>query len=72
MPLLSLYNRLRPNFQAAGITLNDLFEGYNIERSYNVDFGVRISKDIIEITPTLFLSKHKNLLTTVSDPRVFR
>ncbi|HQD37012.1 MAG TPA: TonB-dependent receptor [Thermodesulfovibrio thiophilus] len=70
MPLLSLYNRLRPNFQAAGITLNDLFEGYNIERSYNVDFGVRIIKDIIEITPTLFLSKHKNLLTTVSDPRV--
>jgi len=70
MPLLSLYNRLRPNFRAAGITLNDLFEGYNIERSYNVDFGVRISKDIIEITPTLFLSKHKNLLTTVSDPRV--
>jgi len=70
MPLVSLYNRLRPQFQAAGITLNDLFEGYNIERSDNIDLGVRIRKDFIEVTPTLFFSKHKNLLTTITDPRV--
>ncbi|MCS7215681.1 MAG: TonB-dependent receptor [Thermodesulfovibrio sp.] len=70
MPLVTLYNRLRSQFQAKGITLNDLFEGYNIEKSDNIDIGVRFRKDFIEINPTIFLSKHKNLLTTITDPRV--
>ena len=70
MPLVSLYNRLRTNFQAAGITLNDLFEGYNIERSDNIDIGIRFRKDFIEINPTIFFSKHKNLWTVITDPRV--
>ena len=70
MPLVNLYNRLRTNFQAAGITLNDLFEGYNIERSDNIDIGMRFRKDFIEVNPTIFISKHKNLLTTITDPRV--
>jgi iron complex outermembrane receptor protein len=50
--------------------LNDLFEGYNIERSDNVDIGMRFRKDFIEVNPTIFLSKHKNLLTTITDTRV--
>jgi len=70
MPLINTYNRLRTNFQAKGITLNDLFEGYKIERSDNIDIGLRFHKDFIEINPTIFLSKHKNLLTVVTDPRV--
>lgn len=70
LPLVNLYNRLRPQFLAAGITLNDLFEGREIERSDNIDIGLRFRKDFIEINPTVFLSKHKNLLTVVTDPRV--
>ena len=50
--------------------MNDLFEGYNIERSDNVDIGMRFRKDFIEVNPTIFLSKHKNLLTTITDTRV--
>jgi iron complex outermembrane receptor protein len=70
MPIINTYNRLRTQFQAAGITLNDLFKGYDIERSDNYDLGLRFRHELIEITPTIFYSKHKKLLTTISDPRV--
>lgn len=70
MPLVSLYNRLRSQFQAAGITLNDLFKGYDIEQSDNIDVGIRYKNDIVELTPTMFVSRHKNLLTNITDNRV--
>lgn len=70
LPLVSLYNRLRPKFQAAGVTLNDMFKGYDIERSDNIDLGIRFCKNFIEVNPTVFFSKQKNLLTVISDPRV--
>lgn len=70
MPILSLYNRLRNHFLAKGITVAELFRGRDIERSDNIDFGIRYRKDFIELNPTLFLSKHKKLLTVVTDPRV--
>ncbi len=70
MPLVNLYNSNRNTFQNAGLTLNDLFNGYNIERSDNVDLGARIKGDWFDIEPTVFFSKSKNLLTTVYDPRV--
>ncbi len=70
MPLISLYNRLRTQFQAAGITLNDLFDGYDIEESDNFDFGIKYHNSYLEINPTLFFSRHKKLLTKISDSRV--
>ena len=70
MPLQNLYNRLRTQFQAAGITLNDLFKGYDIEQSDNVDVGVRIKRNYLEINPTVFVSQHKKLLVNVTDSRV--
>ncbi len=70
LPLVSLYNTNRKTFQAAGITLNDLFEGYDIERSDNVDLGFRWNTRWFELAPTVFYAKHKNLLTVVYDPRV--
>jgi iron complex outermembrane receptor protein len=42
MPLINLYNSNRSTFQTAHVTLNDLFNGYDIERSDNVDLGARI------------------------------
>jgi iron complex outermembrane receptor protein len=71
MPLVSLYNRLLSQFQAAGITLNDLFKGYDIEQSDTVDAGIRYKSDIVELTPTVFVSRHKNLLTNVTDFRIY-
>ncbi len=70
MPLTSLYNRLRPEFQRAGIALDDLFQGYDIEKSDSIELGLRFLSDYIEVNPTVFFSKHKNLLTTVADPRI--
>jgi len=70
LPLVNLYNTNRAAFIAAGVTLNDLFNGYDIEESDNVDLGVRFKTGNFEIAPTVFYGKHKNLLTTVYDPRV--
>ncbi len=70
MPLINLYNQNRSSFQAAKVTLNDLFEGYDIEKSDNFDLGLRFRSNWFEVSPTLFYAKHKNLLTVVSDPRV--
>ncbi|MGB9744810.1 MAG: TonB-dependent receptor [Desulfurella sp.] len=70
MPLINLYNSNRQAFQKAHITLNDLFDGYNIERSDNIDLGARIRGSWFDLLPTFFYSKQKDLLTTVYDPRV--
>lgn len=70
MPLINLYNANRSKFQAAGINLNDLFKGYDMEESDNFDVGVRWHTAWFELAPTVFYGKHKNLLTTVYDPRV--
>lgn len=70
MPLINIYNQNRAKFQSAGITLDNLFNGYDMEISDNFELGARFRKDWVEIMPTIFYSKHKNLLTTVYDPRV--
>ncbi|OQX13196.1 MAG: TonB-dependent receptor [Desulfobulbaceae bacterium A2] len=70
LPLVSLYSANRATFQATGMTLQDLFNGYDLEESDNFDLGLRIGGSSFDITPTLFYGKHKNLLTTIYDPRV--
>jgi len=70
MSLITLYNQNRAKFQAAGVTLNDLFSGYDMETSDNFELGARFRKDWIEIMPIAFYSEHDNLLTTFYDPIV--
>ncbi len=70
MPLINLYNQNRAGFQTAGVTLNDLFNGYDMEISDNFELGARFRTERMEIMPAFFYTKHKNLLTTVYDPRV--
>lgn len=70
LPLVNLYNNNRETFTNQGIALNDLFDGFDIEESDNIDIGVRFVGDFFEVGSTLFYSKHKNLMTTVFDPRV--
>lgn len=41
-----------------------------MEVTDTVELGTRLRLDWAEITPTLFYAKHKDLLTTVHDPRV--
>ncbi|MDY0269152.1 TonB-dependent receptor [Trichloromonas sp.] len=70
LPLATLYNNQRARFQAQGIALQQLFDGYAMEKSDTVDLGLRYAGDWFDLTPTLFLSRHKNLLTSIYDPRV--
>lgn len=70
LPLTSLYNSNRATFMAQGISLNDLYRGYDIEKSDTFDLGVRYRGEMLEFAPAFFFGWHRNLLTTVYDPRV--
>ncbi|MFP4076850.1 MAG: TonB-dependent receptor [Halochromatium sp.] len=70
MPLVNVYDTNRAAFQAGGVTLADLFDGRAIEQSDSLDLGLRFVSDRIEFLPTVYVARHRDLLTTVSDPRV--
>jgi iron complex outermembrane receptor protein len=70
VPLINTYNQNRTTFRNAGVTLADMFAGYEMEISDSFEFGVRYKNEWMEISPTVFYSLHQNLLTTVYDPRV--
>ncbi len=69
-PIVNLYNQNRSAFQRAGVTLNDLFNGYGMETSNSYELGARYRHEWFELVPVVFYSEHGDLLTTVYDPRV--
>ena len=70
VPIINIYNSNRSTFQKAGVTLNDLFKGYDMEITDNAEFGLRYRTEHFEVMPAVFYAKHDNLLTTIYDPRV--
>ncbi|WP_417912388.1 TonB-dependent receptor [Candidatus Electronema sp. TJ] len=70
LPLHNIYSQNRAAFLAKGISLQDLFAGYDFEQADIIDLGLRWTSGSFEVAPTLFYGKHKNLLTTIYDPRV--
>ena len=70
LPLVNAYNNNRATFVAAGVPLQELFDGYGIEESRVLDLGLRYRDERFEVMPTLFYGKHKNLLTNISDARI--
>ncbi len=70
LPLHNIYSQNRATFLAKGISLQDLFAGYDFEQADIFDLGLRWTSGIFEVAPTFFYGKHKNLLTTIYDPRV--
>ncbi len=66
MPLINLYYALYDKFTKMGMTLEDLFEEYKPEETDNIDIGFRFRNNFIELYPTVFFSKHKNLNTTIT------
>lgn len=70
VPLVTTYNTNRAAFQAAGVTLDDMFSGYDMEITDTVELGARFRTGRMEFLPTLFYAKHENLLTTIYDPRI--
>lgn len=70
LPLVNAYNSNRATFQAAGVTLQEVFDGYAMEESNTLDLGLRYRGERFEVITSLFYGKHKNLLTNVSDTRI--
>ncbi len=70
MPLINTYNNNRAAFVAAGVTLQNMFDGYSIAKTSNFDLGMRYQGEHFDLSPTLFYGKHKDLLTTIADSRV--
>ncbi len=70
MPLVNLYSANRATFQAQGMNLQDLFDGYDIEETHTIDLGIRYTGSWFDLSPSLFYSTHSNLICKVYDPRV--
>lgn len=70
VPLINTYNTNRARFQAAGVSLNDLFQGLDMEISDNVELGARYHSERFEVLPTVWYSRQQDLLVNVSDARV--
>lgn len=70
LPLINLYHRSRAAFQAAGVSLDDLFAGYDMETSDSLELGGRYRRGILDLRVAAYISSHEDLLTTVYDPRV--
>lgn len=66
MPLINMYYALHDKFTKMGMTLEDLFQEYKPEETDNVDIGFRFRSRFLEVNPTVFLSKHKNLNTPIT------
>jgi iron complex outermembrane receptor protein len=66
MPLINMYYALFDKFTKMGMTLEDLFKEYKPEKTDNLDIGLRFRNNFVELYPTFFLSRHKNLNTTIT------
>lgn len=51
----------------SGKTLQDIFDGFELESSDSFDLGFRYYSENFDISPTLFYAKHKNLLFDIYD-----
>lgn len=70
VPVTGLYARNRAAFRRAGLTLQDVFDAWEMETSDHVDLGLRWAMGGLELSPTLFYAAHHDLLAVVRDPRV--
>ncbi len=70
MPITSIFSRNRSKFQAAGLTLQNLFDNWKLETSDNFDFGFRYQHRWFSLAPTLFYARHQDLLFVAYDDQV--
>ena len=70
VPLANTYAGNRAAFKAAGMTLQDIFDEWEMETSDNFDIGCRWRGGFFDITPNIFYAKHHDLLVSTLDPRV--
>lgn len=66
-PLWSIYNSNTAIFQAAGISLQDLWDELKLETSDNFEIFAQYSADRFSLKNTVFYGKYKNKQITVYD-----
>ncbi len=69
-PLYSTFKSNQAAFTAAGITLQNLWDGVKLEISDNIDLGARFGGATWHVAPTLFYGKFHDKQVLVYDPRV--
>lgn len=69
-PLYSTFKSNQAAFTAAGISLQDLWDGVKLELSDNVDLGARFGGDGWYVAPTLFYGAFHDKQVLAYDPRV--
>ncbi|MEA3359030.1 MAG: TonB-dependent receptor [Thermodesulfobacteriota bacterium] len=70
VPITNLYAMKKKAFKNANMTLQDIFDGWEMETSDNIDLGFRYSRKYFSIAPVFFYSKHNDLLVSIDDPRI--
>jgi len=57
-------------FKNANLTLQDIFDDWEMETSDNFDLSFRYKHKYFSIAPVLFYSTHNDLLVSIDDPRI--
>jgi len=70
VPIAMIYSQNRSKFQAAGLSLQNLFDKWKLETSDNYDFGCRFQQRWFSLAPTIFYARHHDLLFVAYDERV--
>lgn len=70
VPVTNIVASNLARFEAAGMNLQDVFNDWQLETSDNIDLGLRLQRERLALTPTLFYAKHHDLLAVAYDPRV--
>ncbi len=70
VPVAVIYSGHRQAFLRAGLTLQDIIDDWKMETSDNFDLGLRWRGDWFDLGPTLFYSRHHDILCQAFDARV--
>lgn len=67
VPTISLYLQNRETFLLQGLTLQSIYDNWKMETSHNFDLGLQLDSKTIKFYPTVYFSKHQNVLTSLYD-----
>ncbi len=70
IPIAMIYSENRSKFQAAEVSLQDIYDNWELETSDNFDFGCRYEHRWFSFNPTLFYARHHDLLFVAYDDQV--
>ncbi len=69
-PIISLYIKNMDKFMSKGMTLQNIFDSWEMETSDNFDLGYRFSGKKISVNSSVFYAMHHDVLASVYNPEV--